>query len=205
VRPGPRPHARALRPRAATVERATTETRVRVELRLDGRGEVTSDTGVPFFDHMLGALGRHGRFDLQARARGDVAVDAHHTVEDVGIVLGQAFRQAVGDGAGITRFESLHAAMDDALVLVAVDVSGRAYLHYAASYPTDRVGTFPVDLVEEFLRAFATHAAVTLHVRLEHGRNSHHIAEAIFKGTGIVLGRAVAVTTIGIPSTKGVL
>jgi imidazoleglycerol-phosphate dehydratase len=192
-------------PRTAGVERATAETQVRVDVDLDGRGEVAADTAVPFFDHMLRAFGRHGRFDLRAHARGDVAVDAHHTVEDVGIVLGQAFRQAVADGAGIARFASLHAAMDDALALVAADVSGRAYLHYAASYPSDRVGVFSVDLVEEFLRAFTTHAGVTLHVRVEHGRNSHHIAEAIFKGVGIVLGRAVAITGTGIPSTKGVL
>jgi imidazoleglycerol-phosphate dehydratase len=196
---------RAPRSRTAAVERATSETRVRVDLGLDGGATVEADTGVPFFDHLLGAFGRHGRFDLRVHARGDVDVDAHHTVEDAGIVLGQAFRGALGDGDGITRFASLHAAMDDALALIAVDVSGRAYLHYAVSYPTDRVGTFPVDLVEEFLRAFTTHAGVTLHVRLEHGRNSHHIAEVIFKGTGIVLGRAVAVTTTGIPSTKGVL
>jgi imidazoleglycerol-phosphate dehydratase len=189
----------------ASLERATAETSVRVALALDGRGEVSADTGVPFFDHLLHACGRHGRFDLRVRASGDLAVDAHHTVEDVGIVFGQAFRQAVADGAGIARFASLHAAMDDALVLVAVDVSGRPYLHYAVSYPTDRIGAFAVDLVEEFLRAFTTHAGATLHVRLEHGRNSHHIAEAVFKGTGIVLGRAVTVSGAGIPSTKGVL
>jgi imidazoleglycerol-phosphate dehydratase len=178
---------------------------VRVRLTIDGTGVVRAATGVPFFDHMLAAFGRHGRMDLDVAATGDLAVDAHHTVEDVGIVLGQAFRRALGDGAGITRFASLHAAMDDALVLVAVDVSGRAYLQYAASFPTDRVGAFPVDLVAEFLRAFITHAALTLHVRLEHGANSHHIAEAVFKGLGIVLGRAAAVTTTGVPSTKGVL
>jgi imidazoleglycerol-phosphate dehydratase len=178
---------------------------VRVKLEIDGRGNAVADTGVPFLDHMLGALGRHGRFDVNIRARGDIGVDAHHTVEDVGIVLGRAFKEAIGDGTGITRFASLHTAMDDTLALVAVDVSGRAYLHYAVSYPTDRVGTFSVDLVEEFLRAFTMHARVTLHVRLEHGRNSHHIAEAIFKGTGIVLGRALAVASGGVPSTKGVL
>jgi imidazoleglycerol-phosphate dehydratase len=191
--------------RSATVTRTTGETAVSVEVRLDGTGSTDVSTGVPFLDHLLSAFARHGRVDLRVRATGDLDVDAHHTVEDVGIVLGQACRDAIGNGAGISRFASLHLPMDDALVLVALDISGRPFLHYEVAFPTDRVGTFAVDLVEEFFRAFAMHAAVTLHVVLAHGRNSHHIAEAVFKGVGVALGRAAAVTTEGIPSTKGVL
>jgi imidazoleglycerol-phosphate dehydratase len=191
--------------RSAAVERSTAETRVSVELVLDGSGQAAIDTGVPFFDHLLAAMTRHGGFDLTIRAAGDLAVDAHHTVEDTGIVLGQALRRALGTGEGIARYASIHLPMDDALVLVALDVSGRSYLHFDVAFPTDRVGMFPVDLVEEAVRAFAMHAAVTLHVRLLHGRNSHHIAEAIFKGLGVALGRALTVTGRGVPSTKGVL
>ncbi len=191
--------------RSAGVERSTAETRVSVELVLDGSGKAAIDTGVPFFDHLLDAMTRHSAFDLTIRAAGDLAVDAHHTAEDTGIVLGQALRRAMGTGEGIARYASIHLPMDDALVLVALDVSGRPFLHFDVAFPTDRVGTFPVDLVEEVLRAFAMHAAVTLHVRLAHGRNSHHIAEAIFKGLGVALGRALTVTGRGVPSTKGVL
>ncbi len=191
--------------RSASIERSTAETHVSIELVLDGSGRAAIDTGVPFFDHLLAAMTRHGGFDLTIRAVGDLAVDAHHTVEDTSIVLGQAIRRALGTGEGIARYASIHLPMDEALVLVALDVSGRPFLHFDVAFPCDRVGTFPVDLVEEALRAFATHAAVTLHVRLAHGRNSHHIAEAIFKGLGVVLGRALAVTGSGVPSTKGVL
>lgn len=191
--------------RSASAQRTTSETAVSVSLALDGAGLAEVATGVPFFDHMLSALARHGGFDLTLRAAGDLAVDAHHTVEDVGIVLGQALRRALGTGEGITRFASVHLPMDDALVLVALDVSGRSFLHYGVTYSTDLVGTFPVDLVEEFLRAFVAHAGVTLHIVRLHGRNSHHLAEAVFKGVGVALGRGVAVTAQGIPSTKGVL
>lgn len=191
--------------RSASVERATAETRVRVALALDGSGQALIDTGVPFLDHLLGALARHGSIDLTVQASGDVAVDAHHTVEDTGIVLGQAFHQALGSGEGIARFASLHLPMDEALVLVALDISGRPYLRFDVAFPRDVIGTFPTDLVEEFLRAFAAHAAVTLHVSLMWGSNSHHIAEAVFKGLGVALGRAAAVVGSGVPSTKGVL
>ncbi len=191
--------------RSASVERTTAETHITVEVSLDGRGQAAIDTGVPFFDHLLSAMTRHGGFDLSARAVGDVAVDAHHTVEDVGIVLGQVFRQAMGPGEGITRYASIQLPMDEALVFVALDISGRPFLHFDVPFPSDRIGTFPTDLVEEVLRAFSTHAALTLHVGLAHGRNSHHIAEGIFKGLGVVLGRALAVTGVGIPSTKGLL
>lgn len=191
--------------RAAEVSRKTAETRIAAMVVLDGSGRASINTGVPFFDHLVGALTRHSGFDVTLRADGDLAVDAHHTVEDACIVLGQAFRQALGAGEGIARFASLHLPMDEALVRVALDISGRPYLHCELAFPTDRVGTFPVELVEEALRAFATHAAVTLHVDLVRGRNSHHIAEAAFKGLGVALGRAVAVTAQGVPSTKGVL
>jgi imidazoleglycerol-phosphate dehydratase len=191
--------------RRASARRTTGETDVAVELVVDGGGRAEIATGVAFFDHLLSALARHGGFDLAVRAAGDLAVDAHHTVEDAGIVLGQALRQAVGAGEGIARFASIHLPMDDALVLVALDVSGRPFLHFDVTFPTDRVGAFPVDLVEEFLRAFATHAAVTLHVVGLHGRNSHHLAEAIFKGLGVTLRRALATVGQGVPSTKGVL
>ncbi len=191
--------------RSAEVTRKTAETQIVATVVLDGVGRALTATGVPFFDHLLQAFARHSGFDLTLRADGDLAVDAHHTVEDAGIVLGQAFRQAVGSGAGIARFASLHLPMDEALVRVALDISGRSYLHCDLTFPTDRVGTFPVDLVEEALRAFVTHAGVTLHVDLVRGRNSHHIAEAVFKGLGAALGRAVAVVGDGVPSTKGVL
>jgi imidazoleglycerol-phosphate dehydratase len=191
--------------RTAEVSRRTAETQIAATVVLDGSGRAAINTGVPFFDHLVGALTRHSGFDVTLRADGDLAVDAHHTVEDACIVLGQAFRQALGAGEGIARFASLHLPMDEALVRVALDISGRPYLHCELAFPTDRVGTFPVELVEEALRAFITHAAVTLHVDLVRGRNSHHIAEAAFKGLGVALGRAVAVTAQGVPSTKGVL
>ena len=191
--------------RKAEVTRETTETVVRVRLDLDGSGEVAVRTGVPFFDHMLQQIGRHGRFDLQIDADGDLAVDVHHTVEDVGIVLGEAFRQALGSGQGIARFASLHAAMDDALVLAALDLGGRPFLHYALAVKGEVLGTFPVDLAEEFFRAFTSHAAATLHLVQVHGRNAHHIVEAGFKGAAVALYRATRIIGDGIPSTKGAL
>jgi len=191
--------------RRARVQRATAETSVSIELDLDGSGRASIETGVPFFDHLLGALTRHSGFDLTVRASGDLDVDAHHTIEDTGIVLGQAFREAVGDGAGIARFASLHLPMDDALVLVALDVSGRPYLECSLTFSTGQIGAFATDLVEEVLRGFAMHAAVTLHINQVRGRNSHHIAEAVFKGLGVALGRATRVVGSGVPSTKGVL
>ncbi|MBI3974972.1 MAG: imidazoleglycerol-phosphate dehydratase HisB [Armatimonadetes bacterium] len=185
--------------------RETTETSIEVTLDLEGRGEGEVRTGVPFFDHMLAHLAKHGRIDLQVKASGDLAVDPHHTVEDVGIVLGQAFRSAVGDGRGIARFGAMPAPMDEALVLAALDVSGRPYLHYGLSVEREVVGTFATDLAEEFFRAFATHAAVTLHLVQLQGRNPHHILEAAFKGTGIALHQATRIVGGDVPSTKGVL
>lgn len=191
--------------RQAQVERRTAETHVRVRLDLDGAGAHRVQTGVPFLDHMLAQFAHHGGFDLEVDASGDVAVDPHHTVEDVGLVLGDAFAQALGDGRGIARFASLHAVMDDALVLCAVDVSGRPYLHWHVRWPTPVIGAFAAELVEEFFRAFASRARVGLHVVGVHGHNSHHLAEAAFKGVGVVLGRAVRVERGTPASTKGVL
>jgi len=191
--------------RAAEVERTTSETRVRVRLAVDGSGEHRVATGIGFFDHMLAQWAYHGWFDLDVEAAGDLEVDPHHTVEDVGIALGQAFRQALGAGVGIARFSSLHAAMDEALVLCAADLSGRSYLHFDVAFPTPLIGNFPTELVEEFWRAFVREARATLHVVLVHGRNGHHIAEAVFKGCGVVLGRAARIERSRVPSTKGVL
>lgn len=191
--------------RTAEVTRKTTETAIQIRLGLDGSGETAARTGVPFFDHMLEQVGKHGRFDLQVEAEGDLAVDAHHTVEDTGIVFGQAFRQALGPGRGIARFASLHAPMDDALVLAALDVSGRPYLHCTLDVGPVMLGTFPADLAEEFFRAFVAHAGVTLHLVQLHGKNAHHIIEAAFKGFGVVLHQATRVAGDVVPSTKGML
>ncbi len=191
--------------RIGRIKRETRETRIEVTLDVDGTGEGAVDTGVAFFDHMVSQLAKHGHFDLQVEARGDLTVDPHHTVEDVGIALGQALRAAVGDGRGIARFASLHAPMDDALVLVALDISGRPYLHYGLAVERVLLGTFATDLSEEFFRSFATHAGITLHLVQVHGRTPHHILEAAFKGTGVVLYAATRVIGESVPSTKGVL
>ncbi|MDR5683397.1 MAG: imidazoleglycerol-phosphate dehydratase HisB [Armatimonadota bacterium] len=191
--------------RSATVARTTAETSVRVSLNLDGTGRHDVRTGIGFFDHVLAQLACHGGFDLTVVAEGDLEVDAHHTVEDVGITLGQALSEALSDRSGIARFASLHAAMDDALVLCAVDAGGRPFLACDLRFSLPVVGAFPTELVEEFLRAFVTHGRLTAHVRLVDGHNSHHIVEAVFKGLGVVLRRAVAVERQGVPSTKGVL
>jgi imidazoleglycerol-phosphate dehydratase len=193
--------------RAATVERATGETDISVSIDLDGSGATKIATGVPFFDHMLDAFGRHGLFDLAVRATGDLDVDAHHTVEDVGIVLGQALSQALAEKAGITRFGSCAMVMDEALVLAAVDISGRGALHYAVDLPIEIIGTFDTTLSKEFLVALATNAGLTLHVRSLAGENSHHIIEAAFKAVARALKDAVALDprVSGVPSTKGML
>ncbi len=194
--------------RAATITRTTKETDIEVSLSLDGTGVTDIATGVPFFDHMLDAFGRHGLFDLTVRAQGDVDVDAHHTVEDVGIVLGQALAQALGDKRGITRFGSQFVAMDEALVLAACDISGRGQLHYDVSLPIEIIGTFDTTLAKEFLIALASNAGITLHVVGFKGENSHHIVEAVFKAVGRVLCEAVAVNARiedVLPSTKGAL
>ena len=195
--------------REASRRRETKETTVDVRLRVDGSGAVEAVTGLPFFDHMLEQLGRHGGFDLTVRAEGDLAVDAHHTVEDVGIVVGQCFAEALGDKAGVRRFASLLLPLDEALVEVAVDLSGRPYLAYEVPFAPDTAGLgsppFDPQLAEEFWRAFATAAGVTLHVRRREGRNTHHVVEAVFKGVARSLRDAVRVEGGGVPSTKGSL
>lgn len=193
--------------RRAVVTRVTGETDITAELDLDGTGTCLIDTGVPFFDHMLNAFGRHGLFDLTVRAIGDIEVDAHHTVEDTGIVLGQAFTQALGDKAGITRFSDVCIPMDETLVQAAVDISGRGQAYCDLPVPTERVGAFDTELAVEFFYAFARDARVTLHVRELAGANSHHIIEAAFKAAGRAMRYACELDprVSGVPSTKGSL
>jgi len=194
--------------RTARVERKTEETSIELELNLDGTGQRQIDTGVGFFDHMLSHVAVHGMLDLVVRATGDLHVDAHHTVEDVGIVLGVALRQALGDRQGIARYGQSLLPMDEALVLVALDFSNRGLYVGALPFTTEHVGGFDVQLVAEFLRAVAHNAGMTLHVRLICGDNTHHQAEAVFKGLGRALRQAVALDAQRqdtVPSTKGVL
>jgi len=193
--------------RSATIARQTKETAITVSLDLDGAGKTVIETGVPFFDHMLEAFGRHGLFDLTVAAKGDLEIDAHHTVEDVGIVLGQAFSEALGDREGITRFGSSVLPMDEALVLAAVDISGRGALHYDVALPIEIIGTFDTTLAKEFLVALATNAGLTLHVRSLAGENAHHLVEAAFKAVARALKDAAALDdrVVGVPSTKGAL
>jgi imidazoleglycerol-phosphate dehydratase len=197
--------------RTAKRTRSTKETSIEIILDLDGTGEAVVETGLPFFDHMVSQLGKHGGFNLSVRADGDLAVDAHHTVEDVGIALGECLREALGDKAGVRRFASIDLPLDEALVSVALDLSGRPFLVYdvdpgggAEAYP---LGSPPFDpqLAEEFWRALVTAAGVTLHVRMISGRNTHHILEASFKGVARALRDAVRVEGQGVPSTKGTL
>jgi imidazoleglycerol-phosphate dehydratase len=193
--------------RWASVTRKTSETDIALEIELDGDGSASVATGVPFFDHMLEALGRHGLFTLTVDAKGDLEVDAHHSVEDVGICLGQAFSEALGDRCGIRRFGSAIVPMDEALVLAAVDVSGRGQLHYAVDVPIEIIGTFDTTLAKEFMIAFATNAGVTVHVMAFAGENAHHIIEAAFKALAKALAEAVEIDprVSGVPSTKGAL
>ncbi len=193
--------------RMAQIDRETTETSVHVSLHLDGSGKADVDTGIGFFDHMLTHVIRHALFDGVIQARGDLQVDAHHTVEDVGICMGQAFQRALGDKRGIERYGHAIVPMDDALVMVAVDLSGRAYFESDLQIPPVMLGTMPAELVEEFLRAFASNVPMNLHVRQLAGRNAHHIAEAVFKALGRALADAVRYRSreAGVPSTKGVL
>ena len=184
--------------RTAELARTTKETDISLSLDIDGTGKTAIDTGVAFFDHMLDAFGRHGLFDLNVSAKGDIEVDAHHTVEDVGIVLGKAFAQAMGEKRGITRFASQYLPMDETLVLAAVDISGRGQL----------LGSFDTSLAKEFFIAFATNAQVTLHVRMITGENAHHIVEACFKAVGRALCQALEINPRiagELPSTKGAL
>ena len=194
--------------RTSNITRTTAETDITLSLTLDGRGESQIDAGCGFLDHMLTLFAKHGGFDLAVTCKGDVQVDYHHTVEDVGIVLGAAFAEALSDKKGITRYGSIILPMDEALIVAAVDLSGRSYLGFALDIPTPRVGDFDTELVEEFLTAFVREAAITLHVRQLDGKNSHHIIEAVFKALARALASAVAVDAARageIPSTKGVL
>ena len=193
--------------RQGRVDRKTRETDIELFLDIEGKGETDIDSGVPFLNHMLTLFGVHGFFDLRIKASGDTDVDDHHTVEDIGICLGQAFSQALGDKGGIARYGLSYLPMDETLVRVVVDVSNRPYLHYDAPVPDQKLGTFDTALALEFMRAFAQHGGLTLHVDLIHGGNSHHIIEAVFKGLGRAMGQAtekVAGLT-GTLSSKGVL
>ena len=194
--------------RCAEITRKTAETDIQLALSLDGTGKSDVNTGCGFMDHMLTLFARHGRFDLTLTCKGDTQVDDHHTVEDVGICLGKAFREALGDGCGITRYGSMMLPMDETLALCAVDISGRACLVYNLDIPAPRVGSFDTELVEEFFAAFVRSANLTLHVRKLDGRNSHHVIEGAFKAFARAMAQAVSIDPARageIPSTKGVL
>jgi imidazoleglycerol-phosphate dehydratase len=194
--------------RKGAVSRKTNETAVEVEIDLDGSGEAKIATGVGFFDHMLEQLARHSLINIAVNAKGDLHIDDHHTVEDVGIALGQALRQALGDKRGVTRYADCLLPMDEALTRVAVDVSGRPFLVFRADFPTQKIGTFDVELVREFFQALAVNGGLTLHVENLYGANSHHITESCFKGVARALGAALAIDprqAARIPSTKGAL
>ena len=193
--------------RKAKTERSTAETSVSIEVSLDG-GSVDVSTGIPFFDHMLDQLGRHGGIGLKINCAGDLAIDAHHTVEDVGITLGETFQEALGDKTGVRRFASMRVPLDEALVEVDLDLSGRPFLHYEVDFPGEKIlGDPPFDpqLIEEFWRAFATTAKVTLHISLVRGKNTHHIVEASFKAVARCLYDAIKIEGTTLPSTKGTL
>jgi len=194
--------------RKGAVSRKTNETAIDVAVDLDGSGKADVSTGVGFFDHMLDQLARHSLIDLTIRAKGDLHIDDHHTVEDVGIALGQALRQALGDKRGLTRYADCLLAMDEALTRVALDISGRPFLVFRTEFPTHKIGTFDVELVREFFQALSVHAGLTLHVETLYGANSHHIAESCFKGVARALGAALAIDprqADHVPSTKGAL
>ena len=194
--------------RRAEVNRETAETSIRLSLDLDGTGESEIDSGVGFLDHMLTLLARHGRFDLTLKCAGDTQVDDHHSVEDIGICLGRAFREALGDKRGICRYGDTLLPMDEALIQSAVDISGRSFLVFDLDIPTEKIGTFDTELVEEFFTAFTANAGLTLHLRQLSGKNSHHIVEGAFKSVARSLRKAVAVDpefADDVPSTKGVL
>jgi imidazoleglycerol-phosphate dehydratase len=194
-------------PRRAFLERQTAETDVSIELLIDGTGSATVETGIPFFDHMLILLSKHSLFDLTIKVRGDLQIDFHHSVEDTGIVLGKALVDALGDKRGIRRYGWAMLPMDETLARVALDLSGRAFLHFSVPEPLPRLERFDFELVEEFLRAFSFNAAMNLHIDVLHGRNAHHIAEAIFKGLAKSLDQACQLDArvTGIPSSKGAL
>ena len=194
--------------RQATIKRKTKETDIEVTVNLDGTGACSASTGIGFFDHMLDLLARHSRIDISVKAAGDLHVDQHHTTEDVGIALGQAIRQALGDMAGITRYASVHMPMDESLSRVALDISGRPVLVFKVAFSRDKIGEFDTDLVREWFQAFAMNAGMTLHVETLYGDNGHHIAESCFKGLARALRIAAAIDPRAkgeVPSTKGTL
>lgn len=193
--------------REARVERKTTETDIKLYINLEGTGKADLKTGIPFLEHMLNLMARHGFFDLKLEAVGDLEIDAHHLVEDIGIVLGEAFRKAVGTKEGIRRYGFFMLPMDEALVLASLDLSDRPFLVYNVDIPAEKVGEFDTELLEEFFRAFTHEARITLHLKLIHGKNSHHIIEALFKALGRSLDQALQMDSRveGVPSTKGKL
>ncbi len=194
--------------RTASVARKTVETDIEVQLNLDGTGKADFDTGLPFIDHMLDQVARHGMFDITIKARGDLHIDAHHSVEDIGITLGQAFAQAIGDKQGVRRYGHAYVPLDEALSRVVIDLSGRPGLEYQVDFPRARIGDMDVDLFKEFFQGFVNHAAATLHIDCLRGVNAHHIAETIFKAFGRALRMAVEMDprmSGVIPSTKGAL
>jgi imidazoleglycerol-phosphate dehydratase len=191
--------------RSSQQHRETKETKIELTLDVDGTGRSSASTGIPFFDHMLEQLGKHGGWDLRIEAEGDLEIDTHHTIEDVGIVLGTAFKEAVGDKAGVRRFASAVVPLDEALVQVALDLSGRPFLVYEVDPKSEWIGTFDPQLTEEFWRAFAFAAGITLHMRSLSGKNGHHIIEASFKSVARSLRDAVKIEGTGVPSTKGAL
>ncbi|MBY0532417.1 MAG: imidazoleglycerol-phosphate dehydratase HisB [Xanthobacteraceae bacterium] len=194
--------------RTGEIARKTKETEISVKVNLDGKGQSEIATGIGFFDHMLDLLARHSRIDMAVKAKGDLHIDQHHTTEDVGIVLGQAVKKALGDMRGITRYASLYMPMDETLTRVAIDVSGRPVLVFKADFPRDKIGDFDCDLVREFFQAFAMNAGITLHVETLYGDNAHHVAESCFKGLARALRIALSIDPAAateIPSTKGSL
>lgn len=193
--------------RQASIKRTTSETDIELTFNLDGSGVCELETDVPFLNHMLDLFTKHGQFDLYVDARGDVEIDDHHTVEDIGICLGQTLREALGDKKGIKRYASVFVPMDEALAQVVVDVSNRPHLEYRAEYPSATVGSFSVELVKEFLWKFALEARITLHVIVHYGENTHHMIEAVFKALGRALDEATQIDprVKGVPSTKGLL
>jgi imidazoleglycerol-phosphate dehydratase len=191
--------------RSSQQDRETKETKIELALDVDGAGHASASTGIPFFDHMLEQLGKHGGWDLRIDAEGDLEIDTHHTIEDVGIVLGTAFKEALGDKAGVRRFASAVVPLDEALVQVALDLSGRPFLVYEVDPRSEWIGTFDPQLAEEFWRAFAFAAGITLHMRSLSGKNGHHVIEASFKGVARSLRDAVKIEGTGVPSTKGAL
>lgn len=194
--------------RTAKIERKTKETDIKTAINLDGEGKYTIDTSMPFLDHMLSLMCKHGIFDMKVKAKGDIDVDYHHTVEDTGIVLGKAVKQALGDMKRISRYGQASVPMDEALASVALDISGRPYLVYRVEFPKKRkIKDFDIDLIEDFLQAFVNHGGITLHVSVPYGRNTHHMIEALFKALGRALKDAVSVDPRikGVPTTKGKL